>query len=199
MHDECVHPEAARLAPALAEAARRHELALGGGTACALRLGHRVSRDLDFFALQSLDPTGLLDDLSDVADQRLRGISKTELVVVVGGVEVAATSLGREPLAPPDRWNELAVLSALDLAELKVGAAVRRGMLRDLCDLHLLCLAGVDLEAVVQASGLDLVVTLKALTDAERFHDQPEPELRRAWSAEEAHAYFAAEGWRLLG
>jgi hypothetical protein len=55
MHDECVAPDAADLALALAETATRHELALGGGTACALRLGHRVSRDLDFFALRALD------------------------------------------------------------------------------------------------------------------------------------------------
>lgn len=199
MHDECVHPDAARLAPALAEVAARHELALGGGTACALRLGHRISRDLDFFALQPLDSPGLLDDLAGFAEQRLRGISDTELVVVVGGVEVSATSLAREPLAPRDTWNDLAVLSALDLAELKVGATVRRGMIRDLCDLHLFCLAGVDLEAAVRASGIDLVVVLKALMDAERFRGQPELELRRTWSAEEAHAYFAGEARRLLG
>jgi hypothetical protein len=112
---------------------------------------------------------------------------------------VSATSLGREPLAPTEPWNELAVLSAPDLAELKVEAAVRRGMLRDLCDLHLLCLAGTDLEAAVRASGIDPIVALKALTDAERFRGQPELELRRAWSAEEALAYFTAEARRLLG
>ena len=91
------------------------------------------------------------------------------------------------------------MLSALDLAELKVEAAVSRGMLHDLCDLHLLCLAGADLAAAVRASGIDLIVALKALTDAERFRGQPELELRRAWRAEEALAYFTAEARRLLG
>jgi hypothetical protein len=38
MHGECVTPDAADLALALAETAARHELALGGGTACALRV-----------------------------------------------------------------------------------------------------------------------------------------------------------------
>jgi len=78
MHDECVDPDAAELALALVEAAARHELRLGGETACALRLGF--------------------------GDQRLRGISQSELVVVVGGVQVSATSLGHEPLAAPDPW-----------------------------------------------------------------------------------------------
>ncbi len=69
----------------------------------------------------------------------------------------------------------------------------------DFRDLHLLCLAGVDLAAAVEASELDVVVTLKALTDAERFRAQPELELRRAWSLEEAIAYFTVEARRLLG
>jgi len=199
MHDECVAPEAASLALALAETAERHALALGGGTACALKLGHRVSRDLDFFALRPLDPPELLEALTSFENQRLRGISHAELIVVVDGIQVSATSLGRAPLAPTEVWNDLPVLSALDLAELKVAAAVRRGMLRDLCDLHLLCLEGADLEAAVRASRIDLVVALKALTDAERFRGQPELELRHAWSAEDALAYFTAEARRLLG
>jgi len=120
MHDECVAPDAADLAHALADTAARHELALGGGTACALRLGHRVSRDLDFFALRPLDSTALLGELVGFDDQRLRGMSHSELVVVLNGVQVSATSLGRDPLALAESWRELAVLSALDLAELKV-------------------------------------------------------------------------------
>jgi hypothetical protein len=199
MHDECVDPDAAGLARELAGTAARHQLALGGGTACAQRLGHRVSRDLDFFALGRLDPSRLLGELAGFENQRLRGISHAELVVVLNGVPVSATSLGRDPLAPAEPWNELAVLSALDLAELKVEAAVRRGLIRDLCDLHLLCLAGTDLEAAVRASEIDLVVALKALTDAERFHGQPALEIGQAWTADAALAYFAAEARRLLG
>lgn len=88
---------------------------------------------------------------------------------------------------------------ALDLAELKVSAAVRRGMLRDLCDLHLLCVAGTDVEAAIRASGIDLIAAFEALTDAERFRAQPELDLRRPWSPEEAYAYFTGEARRLLG
>jgi hypothetical protein len=72
-------------------------------------------------------------------------------------------------------------------------------MVRDLCDLHLLCREGVELEAAVRASGIDLLAALEALTDAERFRAQPELALRRAWSMEEALAHFTAEARRLLG
>jgi hypothetical protein len=102
MQDNCISPDAAALARALADTAARHRLALGGG-ACALRLGHRISRDLDFFALGALDPPRLLGELAGFERQRLRGISHAELVVVVNGAQVSATSLGREPLDATDR------------------------------------------------------------------------------------------------
>jgi Nucleotidyl transferase AbiEii toxin, Type IV TA system len=199
MHEECVDPDAAALVPSLAAVAELHELALGGGTACALRLGHRVSRDLDFFALRALDPPALVRDLAELGDHRLRGISAQELSVVADGVPLSATSLGREPLGALDAWNGIQILSALDLAELKVEAAVRRGMTRDLCDLHLLCLSGVDLEAALRAGRIDPLVALKALADPERFEAQPALDLRRPWRPSDATAYFAGEARRLLG
>ncbi len=56
-----------------------------------------------------------------------------------------------------------------DLAELKLHAAVERGMVRDLCDLHLLCLAGADLDRALEPGRMDAVVALKALTDPYPF------------------------------
>lgn len=199
MHDDVLPAETASLAAGLAGWARKHGLALGGGTACALRLGHRASRDLDFFSLDKLDPPKTLDGLAGLSDVRLRGISAAELAVVVGGIDVSATSLGRGTLGPTDAWRHLDVLCALDLAELKVDAAVRRGMVRDLCDLHLLCMeAGADLEAAVRAGPHDLVVALKALTDSARFAGQPALELRRRWSVGDAVAFFQAAARRML-
>jgi predicted nucleotidyltransferase component of viral defense system len=198
MHDECVPKAAAALAPRLAPTADDLELLLGGGTACALRLGHRVSSDLDFFATGQLDTRRLLAALAELGEARLRGISAAELQVAVEDVEVFATSLGRDPLGPPDQWSGLEVLSALDLAELKVVAAVQRGMARDLCDLHLLCEAGADLGAAVRASPFDVVVALKALTDRERYERQPALDLRTPWTIAEATSFFTAEARRLL-
>jgi hypothetical protein len=198
MEERCVPAETLALIDKLGEVSERHQLALGGGTACALRLGHRVSRDLDLFGLNALDPPALLADLEGLLEQRLRGISASELAVVAEGIDFFATSLGRKPLEPPEHWRGIAVLSELDLAELKVQAAVRRGMVRDLCDLHLLCKRGVDLERAVRASGIDLVTALKAVADPARFRDQPAPELRVRWSIEEASDYFTEQARRLL-
>lgn len=198
LHEQCVPAASAELAVSLAPIAEASELLLGGGTACALMLGHRVSRDLDFFALHTLEPRALLDELTEIGDCRLRGISAAELHVSLGEVDVFATALGRDTLGPPELWLGLSVLHPLDLAELKVVAATRRGMSRDLCDLHLLCESGVELEAAIRASPIDLVVALKALTDAERFRGQPALDLRVDWTVDAAVAYFEDQARRLL-
>lgn len=198
MHDECVPEAVAAVAAQLAPAADDLELLLGGGTACALRLAHRISADLDFFAAGRLETRRLLDALAELGECRLRGISQAELQVTLHGVEVFATSLGREPLDPPDPWSELEVLGALDLAELKVAAAVQRGMARDLCDLHLLCEEGADLEAAIRAGPFDLVVALKALTDRERYEQQPALDLRVPWTISDAVSYFMVQARRLI-
>lgn len=200
MHEGCLPAAAVELAARLADVGRRHDLALGGGSACALRLGHRTSADLDLFALGRLDPSVLLADLGDVGERRLRGISATEVAIVLCRIELSATSLGRELLDEPADWHGLAVLSPLDLAELKVDAAVGRGMVRDLCDLHLLCAeGGADLASAVRAGPHDLVVVLKALTDRDRFEGQPALDLRRPWSLERAVDYFERRARELLG
>lgn len=199
MHESCIPSETLAIVDGIAPIAGARRLALGGGTACALRLGYRISRDLDFFGLDRIDTSGLLEDLATLDEPRLRGISDDELALVLRGVEISATSLGRETLGPPEPWRGLDVLSGADLAELKVHAAVSRGMVRDLCDLHLLCLAGEDLEKAVHASPVDVVVALKALTDAERFAGQPALDLRVEWNVDQAVAFFEQQARRILG
>lgn len=54
---------------------------------------------------------------------------------------VEAPRAQRRPLDEPGEWRGVRVLGLDDLAELKLHAAVERGLVRDLCDLHLLCLA----------------------------------------------------------
>lgn len=198
MHEDCLPPATLDLLGRIATVARQHGLALGGGSACALHLGHRTSADLDLFALTPLDPPALLASLEAVGERRLRGISANELALVVDGVELSATSLAREPLDSPSEHRGVPLLSPADLAELKVAAAIARSAARDLCDLHLLCLAGVDLERATRASEIDLVVALKALTDAARYEAQPALDLRREWSVEEAVEFFGREAERLL-
>lgn len=198
MHEDCLPAATLDLLGRIATVADDHGLALGGGSACALRLGHRTSADLDLFALTPLDPPALLASLAVIGERRLRGISASELALVIDGVELSATSLGRDPLEPPSEHRQVKLLSMADLAELKVTAAVGRAAVRDLCDLHLLCNAGADLERAIRASEIDLVVALKALTDAARYQAQPALDLRVAWSVDDAVELFQTEAARLL-
>ncbi len=46
---------------------------LGGGTALALRIGHRLSIDLDLFTVDGFDPDVLLTALPETRGRRVKG------------------------------------------------------------------------------------------------------------------------------
>src|SRR5215469_3486863 len=59
------------------------EFTLYGGTAIALRLGHRPSVDFDFFALAPFEPTALLNKIPYLKDADVRQVSDNTLSVTV--------------------------------------------------------------------------------------------------------------------
>jgi hypothetical protein len=122
-----------RIAPVLPAGSR-----LGGGTALAVHLGHRESRDLDFFFG---DP-----DLDLHALERLLG-TRGELAVTrrapgtlncqFGGAKVQFLhAVGQRDLDEPLLVQGLSVLGISDLFAMKVKAIGDRGELRDYFDLQ---------------------------------------------------------------
>ena len=62
------------LSPQLAE----HGFYLAGGTALALRLGHRLSIDLDFFSAEPFGPEALLKIIEGIADTTPSVLAQTK-------------------------------------------------------------------------------------------------------------------------
>ena len=56
---------------------------LYGGTALALRLGHRVSEDFDFFANASFKPQNLLERISYLRDAKVMVLRENTLTCVL--------------------------------------------------------------------------------------------------------------------
>ncbi len=111
------------------------ELYLGGGTGVAVHLGHRTSRDLDFFFHRPVDLdelTGLIDGLGDFAVTReaegtlkgLFGATKLEFF------DASALDL----LAEPRTISGLKVASLHDLMAMKLKVLAERGEMRDYFD-----------------------------------------------------------------
>lgn len=126
---------------------------LGGGTALALRLGHRRSVDLDWFTSERIrDPMRLAHFLRDA------GISLTALRVDEGtlharisGVQVSWLEYRYSSLQPRERLAafqcELAALP--DLAAMKLSAIAQRGAKKDFVDLNALLLKGISLRQML--------------------------------------------------
>ena len=156
---------------------------LYGGTAIALRLGHRQSVDFDFFSLEtSFEPGTLLKQLPYLKDAVVRQSAANTLTVTVDrGGEVQLSffgGLGLGQVAPVEDAGGpgLKVASMMDLAGMKAAVVTQRAEPRDYLDIHaLMTKANIPL-AEMLAAGIAIyggqfspLLSLKAIA----YHDDP--------------------------
>lgn len=146
--DEDVLPEGtAEVASALAQWPAMDQFYLAGGTALALHLGHRRSRDLDFF---TRDPVGTLPPLIgwDDAFRRFARVqwdlkTKEQIQWRIDDVSVTLWAYPFTHRFGYHSWRGLAVADARDLAIHKAYTLGRRAQARDYLDLHAVLTAGI--------------------------------------------------------
>lgn len=142
-------PAQAALWPGLAPVAALG-FTLYGGTAIALRLGHRVSEDFDFFSPVPLDSAALLRTCPFIAGRpALREDAGSFIVRTAEGVLVSFFgSIDNGIVEPPDTApeNGLPVASALDLLATKLKTILQRAAAKDYADIAALLRSGLALE-----------------------------------------------------
>lgn len=113
---------------------------LAGGSALALRLGHRVSVDLDFFS--DVDEVGDDSRSEIVAAFRQRRATEVledvfgNLLMQVEGTHVGFFSYGYPLLDPPAEVLDVRVAGLLDIGMMKLDALISRGARKDFYDLY---------------------------------------------------------------
>jgi len=150
---------------------------LYGGTALALRLGHRQSVDFDFFCSEPVNTERLLDTLPLLRGGRVRQAGENTLTVLLNrdGGEVFVTFIGGLPwqrVNDPERTDDdvLGAASLLDLAATKMRVIWARNQAKDFLDIHALLKSGLGLEdalgaaATVYGEQFEPMVSLKSLT-----------------------------------
>lgn len=123
---------------------------LHGGTALALRLGHRQSVDFDFFSARDFSPEALLRALPGGGSATLLQSERNTLTVLLGGEDPVKVSffggLPFSPVKPPDiASNGIAVASLEDLCATKLLAVVQRSEAKDYLDIAALLTHGLPL------------------------------------------------------
>ena len=155
---------------------------LYGGTAIALRLGHRQSVDFDFFSPRSFQPHSLLENLPYLRGAEIRKSSADTLTVTVdrnGPIQLfffGGLDLGQVAAAEIADGPGILAASLLDLAGTKAAVVTQRAEVRHYLDIHaLLTMAGISLPAMLAAgkaiygSAFNPLVGLKAIS----YHGDP--------------------------
>ena len=155
---------------------------LYGGTALALRLGHRASADFDFFSNARVDPDLLARTVPYLKDaERVQVAPDTLTCRVERGGPVLVSFFGALGLGQVAAHDEvqgmgLRVASLLDIAGTKVAVVQKRAEVKDYLDMDVLLRHGVNLPtalaagAVVYGRSFNPLITLKALS---YFDDVP--------------------------
>ena len=161
---------------------------LYGGTAIALRLGHRRSVDFDFMSHRPFTPEALVGEIPFLGEaERLQSQANTLTVSVTRGAPVVLSffggiSFGR--VGSPDRApdNGIWIASLLDLAATKMAVIQQRAEAKDYLDLYAILRSGISLEDGLGAAQalyevqFNPAITLKALA---YFEDGDLPSISR--------------------
>lgn len=125
----------ARVAPVLAE----RSFYLAGGTALALRLGHRRSVDLDWFTGEPIgDPLRLAREVQEHVRLTVGGVERGTLHARISGVRVSLIEYRYPLLKAPEVVAGVPLASLEDLACMKLAAVAQRGALKDFIDIYAL-------------------------------------------------------------
>ena len=134
------------------------QFVLYGGTAIALRLGHRVSEDFDFFTNASFKPQDLLERISYLEGGRVTLLRENTLTCVLDRSGPARVSffggLGLNRVANPDvaRDNGVQVASLLDVVGCKMAVIQKRAEAKDYLDIAAILENGLSLTKALAAA-----------------------------------------------
>jgi hypothetical protein len=183
VHPEAMTSVARALVPHLAPTVARHRFILAGGTSLALRLGHRLSADLDFFSEEEVLPDLMVGELRAAhLNPQVMQMASGTLSVVMEGVKVSFFQYPYPFVDAPQPYEGLRVASVLDVAAMKLVAIAQRSARRDFVDLYVILqqmpFRTVAARAVQRygAGFIEPVVIGKGLTWFEDADGEPDPQ-----------------------
>jgi len=132
-----VLPETTRQAvTVLSQTAKLNQFYLGGGTAVAIRLGHRISQDLDFFSSETFDEDGVIRWLSEAGRFQLEKKDEQTILGIFEKTKLSFLGYPYPLLSATDTIAGMHIVSLDDLACMKLDAIASRSTKRDFIDLY---------------------------------------------------------------
>lgn len=139
LHTETVEPGTFSLLKELMEIPSLQPFSLVGGTALALRYGHRSSIDLDLFSNLIFDNEAIVDDLKlRFGDNFIfeSGHKKIGIFCYIHKIKVDIVYYPHPKIAPTETTESIRMYCSADIAAMKIQAILGRGKKKDFWDFY---------------------------------------------------------------
>ena len=178
---------------------------LAGGTGLALQLGHRTSKDLDFFSPKKFSPRKIIQELSKLGEFILEKESWGTVNGILEKVRISFLFYPPSLLNPPKKFLDIKIANPVDIALMKIIAIGNRGMKKDFIDLYFIIQKVMSLDELfallpkkfkkVRYEPYHLILGLTYFKDADK---EPMPEMFSKVNWPEIKRYFQKEAKLLL-
>ena len=139
LYTSTVEPRTLSLLNELMELSAIQEFSLVGGTAMALRFGHRRSVDLDLFFHEKFNHSEIIKVLETTFGHRF--VYKHQLTVFgifcfIDDIKVDIVHFPHQPIATIETEDNIRMYSSADISAMKIQAILGRAQKKDFWDLH---------------------------------------------------------------
>jgi predicted nucleotidyltransferase component of viral defense system len=205
LHLNTISPEMHEALVSLSSDADLQSFALAGGTSLALRFGHRISVDIDFFSTTQFDPILQSEILeAGYAGYKFLSNNKYMLFCTINGVKTDFVYHPQALLQPFETIENIRLFSLQDVTAMKLKAIAQRGSKKDFYDLwQLLQVMTPDelMQLYAKKYGPDqtwmLLTSVTYFEDAELNDDPSSLEKMLTWQKAKQDIRKAFEGFKL--
>lgn len=119
---------------------KRQGFYLAGGTALALQLGHRTSRDLDFYTLRHFDNIKLIKEFKRIFGKEVKekAREKDTLFLKIKQTDLSFFRYSYKLIRPSVPYLTVNLASSEDIGAMKIESILGRGKKRDFVDIYFL-------------------------------------------------------------
>jgi predicted nucleotidyltransferase component of viral defense system len=139
LHTETVEPGTLSLLKKLMTLPALQQFSLVGGTALALRYGHRSSVDLDLFFHEKFNHPHIIENLEETFQHRFnykQQHTQFGIFCFIEDIKVDIVHFPHLPIAPIEEYETIRMYSSADIAAMKIQAMLGRAQKKDFWDLH---------------------------------------------------------------
>ena len=137
LHQEAVEARTLALIKRLSSDPTLKDFVLVGGTALALRLGHRKSIDIDLFAATRFDPAAIAGHIDVAYKGEGTTVVGGAVFTLIEGIKTDLLSHAYPWIKSPESPEGVRMVSLDDIAAMKIHAIVNSGTrLKDYVDIH---------------------------------------------------------------